>query len=246
MFDFAKLPLEIQYTILGHCDSRTVCSLLAVCRGMNRLVEDMMSHKIQQFVGRSAGEPKQSIGNNNRGVLIRVFTPDNELLNNRNYWLDTCYVCTARNQNSCPSSSFVVGPSRVWRESGAEGYETLIEMSEDDEFTQIVLQISIGLDRCQNLPLPVIRRAQRIHKNWNPCEDRIIHNKELTYRLRVDPIITGPRRNEFNELVHPFKVTISEIAFNTAYLLDRLDSVRDSSTIFSASGGRFINPLPST
>lgn len=212
---------------------------------MNELAGGMMEHKVRQFVGRrSAREVDQTVDNNNRGVLIRVFTPDNELLNNRNYWLDTCYVCTARNQNSCPSSSFLVGPAGVWRASGAGGYETLVEMSEDDEFTQIVVQISIGLDRCQNLPLPVIRRAQRIHRSWDPGEDRIIQNKELSYRIRVDPAVSGPRRNEFNEVVHPFKVTISEIAFNTAYLLDRLDSVSDSSTIFSASGGRFVNPVP--
>lgn len=241
-FEFAELPLEIQYTILEMCDFRTICSLMAVCQGMNTLTENMMAYKVRQLLGPSYHEEDSDSPSSNRGILIRIFPPDNELLNNRNYWLDTSYLNTdTRNEFSIPYSYFVVGSFQ--NTNLLQGYETFIEMSQDDEFVQIILQVSIALSNCENLPLQVIRKVQRIYKDWTPGENRLIKNKELTYSIRVENVGNQPRQNEFGEIVYPFKVIISQISFNTAYLLDRLDSVKNSSTIFHGTGGRFTHQI---
>lgn len=103
-------------------------------------------------------------------------------------------------------------------------YCASLDIGSEDYFGNLILRVSLGLNKYGNTPIHLMELSQRVDSNWWMEDEYIVHNRTITYRMMVDRVTRDPIENQFGELVHRYNVDISEIIFNTGYLLNTIEN----------------------
>jgi hypothetical protein len=258
-----NLPPEALYLILADCNPKSLANLLLVNRQMNIHTREVMADRLRGLFGiprlDQYGDDERS---ENLGLMISAYSPNNENhevnwfqasyqeSNNGNdfhYMFDTPYSSRASSSASTsdadedelesnpethdlyPQSKFTLQPSL----ENEPRYVATLDIPEDDYFGQIILRLHISLHRYCNIPQRVLEKAQRISTDWFMEDEYLVHNHELTYRLRVQRTTREPVVNTFGESIHRYQVEITELVLNTGFLLDKVEAICGTQDLFA-------------
>uniref|UniRef100_A0A060TB08 ARAD1B11770p n=1 Tax=Blastobotrys adeninivorans TaxID=409370 RepID=A0A060TB08_BLAAD len=220
-----ELPPELLCMVIDCCDVGSLPNLLLACRDTNMIARDSILRRLRKLV-----EPSERLVRR-QGVLLSMSCPDQ-----RPGWRQTAFVgsdcdyCYDRDYSTvpcnkqkkvhhCPPDSF---PRAKFARKEACG--ALVEIGEDEEFTHVMVQISLASSRSAHTPVSLIRKFQRIHKTW-AGEEYLVHDKAVNLRLRVDRVSPEPVVNSFGESVHQYHVQVREMVVNCVHLLNKVETL---------------------
>lgn len=101
-----------------------------------------------------------------------------------------------------------------------------LDIVDGDNFGQIELELFATAPELGNT-IPLVHKTQRIYAEWADDFEYIVHNREVTCKVQVIREKTDEdevRVNDFGEKYTRFKVIVSEMVVNMAYILAQLES----------------------
>ncbi|CAN6598734.1 hypothetical protein TRVA0_001S06238 [Trichomonascus vanleenenianus] len=241
------LPLELQYLVLDKCDPQSLANLLVVSHRANTLVKEALAYRVRSCVGlpRSMRDASDKLHSN---LVLGLYSVDEDI--RQAHWYDTNYIATNNLESfhysfdgpysstpstTCPSPalSLTSEPEEEdltvhskFTPEIAEDDVYYVCIDEDDDFGQIYITT-----RMKGSMVPLVKVAQRIHKEWCNEDEMFIHKRGLAFKLQVWCMPGEPQRNEWGGFYRTYAVKVTEITLNSAYMMNRMETVNSSTLI---------------
>lgn len=218
MVGYSTLPAELKYLIHEHCDARTLAALLQVDKVNNKVALKTLQRKLEQV----QDDHRLKIG------VYGVMQDPGEA-----HWYSTNYV--KKSKPVCVAEFNLESVSESSSEDERDDQGINVEMSEDDEFVQVYVQVVYCFARRVNLTL--MKSVQRVHKNLLTNDNKkgrmyMMNKKECSCRMTLERADDNePERNRFGEFVQRYKVGVSELKMNSAFLFDKVQRSQPSALI---------------